>query len=342
MESIAQRIIPCIGYILYHYGVGILLMLYWWRIQPNNPPLSTKTRRRRVKRLYTEGSDSESTKSETVSVTSSESSSSTSSCSDDELQLERACPDATPAERVRFLTKHSNVTAATRALQHYLTWRRTYLQYYYPPTSTTGTDAQDWQAAAQCAWRVHHSSNSTSIPSDNVHLPQMIHAYVHNGSRIRDLQGHNLFVITPGRTDDRLAPIPVYALATAIYVDQQLPRDSHDLVTLLLDIRGGHGWRNLSLSQLRSHIAPTVRLLVHLFPQRLHQALVVPLPQTCAWMWRAVRQCLDVRTRDKMQVMAGAARIDAALPMEQLALYMRACDVAFMEEERKRTFVVAR
>ena len=140
--------------------------------------------------------------------------------------------------------------------------------------------------------------------------------------------------------EDRLAAVKTYALTVALYVDKRLDRHSTERVTVVIDARGGHGWRNLNAAQLLPFIQHLSALMLALFPQRLHAAIVFPIPSRFYWVWRLVRRCLDERTEAKIQPLEGPSTIDSPPPMAQMAVLLGAENAAFLEDFRKAGFLI--
>ena len=303
------------------HGVVVLLVFWMWRLQPSEAYKQYQW----MPDVVHAGAD----------------------CSDETSSLESLprlddrVPEATLEERERFLkARKGNPDKAAHALLHYLDWRTTYEQQLPQQRShqsrSGDADHEDWNWATQCAQVL--KKEPVLRP-----LPRVIRMHtLHDGQPACDLQGRRMVHILPGLMDERLSALQTYALAVAIYLDRKLPRDSLEQMTVLIDLRGGRGWRNLHAVQLLSFIQSATLLLLALFPERLGRALLYPLPQSCAWAWHVVRRCLDVVTRDKMVVLTGPATIVAPPPTQQLEWHVHPNVVALLEQERRAEYVVVR
>uniref|UniRef100_A0A7S3KVW7 CRAL-TRIO domain-containing protein n=1 Tax=Amphora coffeiformis TaxID=265554 RepID=A0A7S3KVW7_9STRA len=280
---------------------------------------------------------------------------------EDEAYLVAQVPESTAAERWRFWTaKNRNRLAAARALRVYTDWRLEHAQVLSatkdntPTTSNkTSTDAltddeRAWQEASLIALAVHQEKRTTPLPKiAHLHVvplsqPQEYETQQQtdsNNDYRRDLQGRRLLHFLPGRMDDRLASTVTYATAVALYVDQCLERESMECVTVVIDARGGHGWRNLNAAQLLPFIQMLSRLMLTMFPQRLGRALVFPIPPRFFWVWRMARNCIDTATREKIHPLAGPSTIDSPPPFEQMAEYIGMENAQYLESFRKAGFL---
>ena len=286
---------------------------------------------------------------------------------EDEAYLIAQVPESTEAERWRFWTaKNRHRVTAARALRIYTDWRIEHEQVLAKTTkkssistrtsSTATTDGPTltadelaWQEASFIALAVHQEKRTTSLPKI-AHLHVLQTSSQHdsdsstqepNNNNIdyrRDLQGRRLLHFLPGRMDDRLASTVTYATAVALYVDRCLSRETTECVTVVIDARGGHGWRNLNAAQLLPFIQLLSRLMLTMFPQRLGRALVFPIPPRFFWVWRMARQCIDPATREKIKPLTGPSMIDSPPPLEQMAEYIGVDNAQYLESFRRSEF----
>ena len=175
--------------------------------------------------------------------------------------------------------------------------------------------------------------------ANNTTLPRLIRTYQDdNGEELRDGDNHRVFYIMPGQLDDDLASTSAYALAIALYFDMKLERESAERITVVIDARGGHGWKNTHVTNLIPFLQEVVMLLLANFPERLHRSVVFPVPYSFCWIWTLISACLDATTRDKICLVSGAARIDSEPPMDELSQYLTLPCAERLEEERRATF----
>jgi hypothetical protein len=266
---------------------------------------------------------------------------------EEDFQLERQVPEATSAERLRFLVaKRGHVGTAAKNLKAYLKWRTDHqhtekdgegdptLLELEPctETDTDDGDANDWNMAAAAACKARKETCLTA-------LPRIARLHQVKGDDIRDLEGHRVLHIIPGQMDDRLVKLQTYATAVALYIDRKLAPESSERVSVVIDVRGGKGWRNLHASKLLPFIQTTTTLLLTMFPERLERAVVYPLPPAFGWIWSISKRCIDPLTANKICILTGPATIISPPPTPQMVEYMDESIVALLEQKRVAAFV---
>jgi hypothetical protein len=258
-------------------------------------------------------------------------------------------PESTPAERVRFFVArgHHRVKAA-QALRVYTNWRLENGVSIDSPLLSDATelteDEKRWNEVSLIALKVRKELQC------NKPLPKIVHMHRKRPSSdantkdddesyICDKSGRRIIHFLPGKMDERLASTVTYALAVALYVDRCLDRESQELVTVVIDARGGHGWRNLNAAQLLPFIQHLSKLMLTMFPQRLSRAVVFPIPARFFWVWRLARNCIDVPTREKICPLEGPSTIDSPPPMDDIANYLGRENALLLETKRKAGFL---
>jgi hypothetical protein len=254
-------------------------------------------------------------------------------------ELAEIVPTATKAELVRFLTsKKGNVEAATNTLKVYLEWRNAHAHI-----STAGEPAlldmdifadDDWNQ-----WNIAAAAAIKAAGKEPCILPRIARLHQLSDKDIVDKQGHRVLHIIPGQMNEQITSLTVYAVAVALYIDRKLPRDSNEKVSVVIDVRGGVGWRNLHASKLLPFIQTTTKLLLAMFPERLSRAIVYPLPPAFGWIWKLSKRCIDPLTADKICILTGPAMIISPPPVTKLCEYMNAETVALLESQRVASFV---
>mmetsp|Transcript_31553 Transcript_31553/g.57132 ORF Transcript_31553/g.57132 Transcript_31553/m.57132 type:complete len:390 (+) Transcript_31553:112-1281(+) len=265
-------------------------------------------------------------------------------------EMKNALPKSTTGERRRFLIdKDGETNEAIEALESYLEWRQKHAEIETELERKGEEAPQDdklkasgggdsdfalWNKAAAVAL---HSANDESTHQTLPRIVQMFHS---NGKECTDNDGHVIFKLSPAQIDDNLVKdVKTCSLALALYLDRKLDRhDAHQTVTLLIDVRGGKGWPNPSPKTLIPFLVQTVHLLLEMLPQRLHRAIVYPIPNGFLWIWSIVERGLDAETADRCHLLSGSARIASKAPKEELSEYMSLDLVDFMEEERLASF----
>ena len=272
---------------------------------------------------------------------------------EDEAFLSARVKESTAAERLRFfVAKGRDRVKAVQALRVYTDWRiqhelaldparpssaflsaRSRLHKNEIAATEVATDKQIWDEVSLIALKVRKEQNCHHP------LPQIAYLHQNTGKDICDKAGKRILHFIPGQMDDRIASTVTYALAVALYVNRLMDRDSTELVTVVIDTRGGHGWRNLNAAQLLPFIQHLSKLMLTMFPQRLYRALVFPIPSRFFWVWRMARNCIDVDTREKICPLMGPSTIDSEPPMEQIAEYLGRENAVLLEAKRKASFL---
>lgn len=259
-------------------------------------------------------------------------------------------PDSTMAECRRFLIdKDGETREAIEALQSYLEWRQKYADIEAKLEAEREEEPQEdnlklgaggdsdlvlWNKAVAIAL---HANDEPSGQA----LPRVVRTFQSAGEEYTDDGGHVIIKLTPGQIDRNLVnDVKSYSLAIAIYLDRKMDRnDAHDTVTLLIDVRGGKGWPNPTPKTLMPFLKHTIHLLLDMMPERLHHAIVFPIPGAFRWIWSVVQRGMDPETVDRCRLVSGAARISSEPPTGELSEYMSRDLVEFMEDERLATFV---
>eukprot|EP00527_Entomoneis_sp_CCMP2396_P001508 CAMPEP_0198142950 /NCGR_PEP_ID=MMETSP1443-20131203/5608_1 /TAXON_ID=186043 /ORGANISM="Entomoneis sp., Strain CCMP2396" /LENGTH=362 /DNA_ID=CAMNT_0043806081 /DNA_START=96 /DNA_END=1184 /DNA_ORIENTATION=- len=265
---------------------------------------------------------------------------------EDDSWLQQEVPGSTQAERRRFYTsKNKNKTGAAKALRVYMNWRRQYAvsdnDFLHEPTTTIGDkeDVDDeWKIAAAMALRMHNSETKTMTTTA---LPQFVRLYRRAQNKMKplcDSIGARIFHVTPGQIDDGICNTAIYATALAIFLDRQLSRESTELISVVIDVRGGKGWKNLNAASQLPFIQSTSKLLLTMFPERLARAVIFPIPPAFVWLWTIASQCIDKKTREKIGLLSGTATIDSPPPIDQMLEYMSETVAQRLEQERVAYF----
>ena len=258
----------------------------------------------------------------------------------DDIWLQKQVPDATPAERLRFfIAKGNKADKSSKSLQVYMKWRKQYAQigdeldYRF----TGDEDLDHWNISALLALKLRGEKTEAK-------LAQFVRTYTTSSSSsgtcdLRDIQGSRIFHVLPGLIDERVCSTLTYASALAIYLDQKLSRESTEKIAVVVDVRGGMGWRNLHAANQLPFIQHTCQLLLRMFPERLSRAIVYPIPASFVWLWTMASRCIDVKTRDKIALLPGIATIRANPPTEKMLGLMTEETANRLEDERLASFV---
>ncbi|KAL7436692.1 hypothetical protein ACHAXH_009361 [Discostella pseudostelligera] len=251
------------------------------------------------------------------------SSSTVASASIDAKELEiirHALPTSTEAERHRFLVaRNGNTTLAIEKLKYYLEWRNRHCgeknSDFNSSTDGAWTYAtqrarfgRDWEPGSNCTMielpcTLFMLEHEQSTPANN--------ESVHHASNKRYYLQH-----LPARIDTTLASTSIYALSLAIYLDRILDHRTTDQITLVIDVRSGHGWANIKAIHLLPFIQSTVKLLSDLHPLRLERCVIFPVPKVANMIWKAVAPFMGKETVNKVCFVSGPAGSNDGVPMK--------------------------
>ena len=254
-------------------------------------------------------------------------------CSLAEVELIGQCPLSTSAERQRFLeAKSGNTKQAAKKLETYLEWHFAHQKVDKElPRQKVASDEDVWNRACLIAM--------TMRKERDIHtLPRIVRNYRVGGQDMRDKSGKRILHVMPGQIDDKLAKPATYALALALYLDRILDRTTKDKVSVLIDVRSGTGWANIAAHRQLGFIKEVAKLLLTMFPERLHQCLLYPVPPAAKWIWNIVKACIDPKTAEKFQLFAGDIRADSPAPMDDLVQFMPLEYATRLEQERIASF----
>lgn len=261
-------------------------------------------------------------------------------------ELAELFPNATGEERRRFLdAKGGNFEASKIQLAGYLEWREKHdaiektLQVI---ANKDRIDHDDWDRAVAMAL----VSCEEDVPSDT-RLPRLARMYtttdtVDEASPVCDLDGCRILHVMPGQMDPKLARPSTYAVALALYIDRKLDRASLECLTVVLDVRGGKGWPNIQPLRQLPFVQTVIILLLKMFPERLYNCLLLPVPKAAFWMWNMVKVWIDPVTACKIQLLTGPACVDSSAPMEAMKKFLGPQVSSRLEEERHKSFIISK
>lgn len=248
--------------------------------------------------------------------------------------------ESTLSERRRFLVAcKGNVMAATNRLDHYLQWNNEHVEAkIVNKIRMKPTRDRDYDLWAECCLTAMKISGEV----ENIVLPRIIRK-LHRKDKcrvkfsddddkkndFRDREGHRIFCFRPALMDTKLAKSSTYTSAVAIYFDRSCNREKSEKITVCVDVRAGRGWPNTHVVRLIPFMKHCMKLLLPLFPERLHRALLYPVPHAFFYVWKMISKCMDPLTVQRVCVLEGKCKIVAPPPIQKLRVY-------FGEEEMER------
>ena len=140
--------------------------------------------------------------------------------------------------------------------------------------------------------------------------------------------------------DNKLAKASTYTLAVAIYFDRLFDREKCEKVTICIDTRAGKGWPNTHAVRLIPFLKHSLKVLLDLFPLRLHKVLVYPVPSSFLCIWKTISKCMDPLTAKSVFVLQGVCKINAPLPVEKLSDHLGVEQLEHLEASRIASFKI--
>jgi len=266
------------------------------------------------------------------------------------INLAELCPEATDAERTRFLTaRKGDHEAALEQLESYIQWRKDLgicKNDSDLPESKESSDESDisgsssldsdiWDEAAAAAL-LYCADGNEEVQSKK--LPRMVRFDANDGSEnMLDKDGHRIVQILPAQMDVKIASEEVYALCIALYLDKKLSRDSMEKVCMFVDVRGGKGWANPPPTNFIQFIKKVNAILERNGPERLERCVLSPLPLYAIYLWKMVRVFLDPDTAKKFLVFNGPGDAKAKIP-KKVEKYIEKNNLKRLEDNRVDSF----
>ncbi len=205
------------------------------------------------------------------------------------LDLAKRFPNSTEAERRRFLNARDNDhDAASKMMSDYFDWRDK-----HGLESNLDQCASDIELTEESQWQSAVSAAAALCGDDpeTVDLPRLARFNCHDDAKkeMRDTEGRRVLQFFPGLCDFTKASEATHVLAIAFFLDKLLDRSEMEKITLIIDVRAGKGWANLSPSYLVPFIRKVSRTLQDNFPERLAYCLVFPVPYAATVFWSIVK-----------------------------------------------------
>jgi len=86
--------------------------------------------------------------------------------------------------------------------------------------------------------------------------------------------------------------------------------------TILLDVRCQEGWANLAASEMFPFFKAVNKLVSEHYPERIHRAVLYPVPPAVARLWWVVKKFLDPATVKKVELISGPCYEGGPCPVE--------------------------
>lgn len=279
---------------------------------------------------------------------------------DDFQRLQKYCPDATKEECTRFLeAKHLNYDLALEQLTSYLKWRKELSldEESISTISPTKSDEFDFESCATSEQTVdeldwHHATDKaiqylksvgkdTTRNGEPLELPQLARIVTCPGSdeHLKCSNNDRILHLLMAQMDPHIASDMTFALTIAFYLDRKLSRNSMEKMTIVLDVRAGHGWANPRPNQLIPFIRHINHIMERNFPERLSKLILFPMPSIATAIWKIIRAFLDPNTARKIAVISGSSSEKALPPYKVLEKHLDRKAIDRMEELRLNSFI---
>lgn len=262
-------------------------------------------------------------------------------------ELEEKCPTATNEERIRFLRGRESVSGACDKLNDYLVWRKVFkLDEEESSTAEEMADEQLWRHS--CSKALMAAADDPEDVKKSIRkrrstyvklLPRFARVYKDGaGITLKGNDGNIIVHLLPAMVDKSLASAKYYGLSLAFYLDNMFDRASLDMATLMIDVRPGEGWPNLSANKMVSFIKAIAHTLLEYFPERLYKCLVYPIPGLAKYLFNLVKPSLGKAVSDNVVLISGQATIKSPPPKKDLLKHVDESTVNQLEKARLESF----
>ena len=252
--------------------------------------------------------------------------------SDPWFHLHEEFPSATRAECKRFWDYHKD--DARERLKDYLEWRKLHGldsenlsrgRTFTASQQDRLTDKKDWEDAWAKTWE-HAEQSISMFPDDNTTTKHTKHDKVYKKCQIPQyLFAYNpssctpALQVLPAQIDANAASPEHHALAVALYLDRKFQRHLEDVGNLWLDVRGAPGWPNPPPFQLIPLTQAMAHHLLRLYPERLHQLIIFPLPKWAVAIWKVISKLLPAVVTERTVLISGSDKHTVPLDVAKTA-----------------------
>lgn len=185
------------------------------------------------------------------------------------------------------------------------------------------------------------SSGVASSENGNGYIPQCLHMHYTATNDVHcDKEGHPIIQVFPARINlHQQIQESTFVDLFALYIHAKQQRHTDMKFNILIDTRPGYGWPNEPAIRLVSWIRHVASDLHRLFPNALHQCLLVPVPRPAIWIWNLlIRPCLEPSLRKIIHLVPGRASLESNLPPRVMASYVDDSVLEHLEQQRKTKF----
>ena len=287
-------------------------------------------------------------------------------------------PNSTEAERRRFLTaRDDDAEEAFHMLKNYLEWHEkerklrvtdshctsciSIVKGVVHDTSEQVNTPYSFQGDLYYDAMPHNNENSRSVTTVFLHERKFISSnrtyaldgvapnrstqkisavdilYLNNGPPFA-IDSTRICHVMPGLLNPQEATAAEHARRVAVYLDENLSRESMEKITVIVDTRAGVGWANPSPLKILPFIKLLGGWLNNLFPERLKTCIVMPVPSTCLFLYNVIKPFIDPNTVKKIVLLGGAADANANLK-DSILKYIDKSALQYIEARRQSLFI---
>lgn len=247
--------------------------------------------------------------------------------------LQANFPEATSSECQRFAAAHGVPKTAKSKLRDYLKWKeqaKAMLQRYSDCNCR-------WEQAMRAAFDDYEGLTSLPKCALNPIIVTGDSADAPNEGIARCRANCPILCVLPGRMDFDSVPCELYTKVMSYYC---LLIYNEEPITVLVDVRAGLNWPNMSVTRMLSWLRPCCSTIYSFFPGGLSRVIAYPIPGWATRLWRLVRPLLPSDVQSSMTLLPGrSTSYCAEYPKELETLVL---PIVLKELEEQRSVLLAR
>ena len=124
----------------------------------------------------------------------------------------------------------------------------------------------------------------------------------------RAIDGTRVLHVTPAKCDLSAATAEEYVLDMAQVLDSELDRNNAEMITILMDTRGGTGWPNPPAPQFVTLARLGAKVLSDNFPERLVKLCIYPVPSILTFVYMMIKPFIPAKTVGKIGLLTGPSK----------------------------------
>lgn len=136
------------------------------------------------------------------------------------------------------------------------------------------------------------------------------------------LDGTGVLFLELGRYDVSV-PVSTYVKAACYLLDQALPRELSDQITVVIDTRAGEDWCNPNPLAVMPLLQGVIQTTSRNYPERCRRIIVYPVPWVAGCLVSMAKRMMDPATSSKLQIITGSDSVDVC-PSDALGKFLSA------------------